>query len=217
MIALGGWIFADLLLGLAMLFFTANTVGSPAPTPTPLPTPNLLATSRATIASLSTAQAPIDALATREAAQATEAANVAGIATENAASGANALATAQAEAAARATELAALQSQQVNAQVTATALAVVAANSVLDPNRQTITIGTDLEGMLANDDEVLADAREVLSTQLSRYPVGCRAGFALISGKAPEIEEGVELARRVEALLREVRPEVFTEATGVEL
>lgn len=47
MIALGGWIFADLLLGLAMLFFTANTVGQPPPTPTPLPTPNLLATERA--------------------------------------------------------------------------------------------------------------------------------------------------------------------------
>jgi len=47
MIALGGWIFADLLLGLAMLFFTANTVGLPPPTPTPLPTPNLLATERA--------------------------------------------------------------------------------------------------------------------------------------------------------------------------
>ena len=61
MIALGGWIFADLLLGLAMLFFTANTVGSPAPTPTPPPTPNLLATSRATIASLSTQQALTDA------------------------------------------------------------------------------------------------------------------------------------------------------------
>ena len=127
------------------------------------------------------------------------------------------LATAQAEAAARATEVAALQAQQVNAQVTATALAVVAANSVLDPNRQTITIQTDLEGMLANDEEALADARDALNTQLSRYPVGCRAGFALISGKAPEIDEGVELARRVEGLLREVRPEVFTEATGVEL
>src|ERR687890_2917009 len=74
MIALGGWIFADLLLGLAMLFFTADTVGSPAPTPTPQPTPNLLATSRATIASLSTAQAlaaanlaALDAVATAEA------------------------------------------------------------------------------------------------------------------------------------------------------
>jgi hypothetical protein len=63
----------------------------------------------------------------------------------------------------------------------------------------------------------VADARDALSTGLSRYPVGCRAGFALISGKAAEIEQGVELARRVEALLREVRPEVFTEATGVEL
>src|SRR3954453_22322548 len=74
MIALGGWIFADLLLGLAMLFFTANTVGSPAPTPTPQPTPNLLATSRATIASLATQHAlaaadlaELDAIATAEA------------------------------------------------------------------------------------------------------------------------------------------------------
>ena len=74
--------------------------------------------------------------------------------------------------------------------MTATALAVVAANSVLDPNRQTITIQTDLDGMLANDEEALADARDELNTQLSRYPVGCRAGFALISGKAPEIDAG---------------------------
>jgi hypothetical protein len=100
--------------------------------------------------------------------------------------------------------------------VTATALAVVAANSVLDPNRQIITIGTDLEGMLTNDEEALADARDALSTQLSRYPVGCRAGFMLISGKAPQIEQGVDLAERVDELLREVRPEVFTETTGVE-
>ncbi len=162
------------------------------------------------------AQATIDALATREAAQATEAANVAAIATENAASGANELATARAEAAARATEVASLQAQQANAQVTATALAVVAANSVLDPNRETITIQTDLDAMLANDEDALDDARNLLSTALSRYPVGCRAGFALISGKAPEIEQGVNLAERIDDLLREVRPEVFTESTGVE-
>jgi hypothetical protein len=163
------------------------------------------------------AQATIDALATREAAQATEAANVAAIATENAASGANDLATAQAAAAARATEVAALQAQQVNAQVTATALAVVAANSVLDPARETITIRTDLNGMLANEEEAVNDARDRLNTQLSRYPIGCRAGFVLISGKAPTIEQGVDLARRADELLREVRGDVFTETTGVEL
>lgn len=47
MIVLGGWLFADLLLGLAMLFFTANTVGQPPPSPTPTATPNLLATAQA--------------------------------------------------------------------------------------------------------------------------------------------------------------------------
>jgi hypothetical protein len=93
---------------------------------------------------------------------------------------------------------------------------VVAANSVLDPTRQSITIQTDLSGMLANDEEALDAARDALNTQLSRFPMGCRAGFVLISGKAPDIEEGVNLARRVDELLGEVRPEVFTEATGVE-
>ncbi len=39
-IALAGWLFADLLLGLAMLFFVFNTVGvRPTPTPGPTPTP----------------------------------------------------------------------------------------------------------------------------------------------------------------------------------
>lgn len=44
MITLGGWLFADLLLGLSMLFLVANTVGAPPPEPTPTPLPNFLAT-----------------------------------------------------------------------------------------------------------------------------------------------------------------------------
>src|SRR5215216_2147929 len=47
MIVLGGWLFADLLLGLAMVFLTANTVGQAEPTPTPTASPNLLATATA--------------------------------------------------------------------------------------------------------------------------------------------------------------------------
>ena len=47
MIVLGGWLFADLLLGLAMLFLTANTVGTAAPSPTPTATPNRLSTAMA--------------------------------------------------------------------------------------------------------------------------------------------------------------------------
>ena len=94
------------------------------------------------------------------------------IATANAESGANDLATARAEAAARGTELANLHAQQVNAQVTATALAVVAANSVLDPNQQSFSIQTDLGGMLNGDDGTLSEARGDLDTALSRFPIG---------------------------------------------
>jgi len=47
MVVLGGWLFADLLLGLAMLFAVATTVGAPPPTPTPTAAPNYLATSEA--------------------------------------------------------------------------------------------------------------------------------------------------------------------------
>ncbi|MEZ4498270.1 MAG: hypothetical protein R2845_16180 [Thermomicrobiales bacterium] len=49
MLVLGGWLFADLLLGLAMLFLAANTFGTPPPEPTPTATPNLLATSEANV------------------------------------------------------------------------------------------------------------------------------------------------------------------------
>jgi hypothetical protein len=44
MVVLGGWLFADLLLGLSMLFLVANTVGSEPPTPTPTPDPDYRAT-----------------------------------------------------------------------------------------------------------------------------------------------------------------------------
>lgn len=50
MFTLGGWLFADLLLGLAMLFAVANTVGQAPPTPTPTATPNLLATAESDLA-----------------------------------------------------------------------------------------------------------------------------------------------------------------------
>jgi uncharacterized cupredoxin-like copper-binding protein len=127
------------------------------------------------------------------------------------------LVAAQATIAAQSTEVAALQAQQANAQVTATALAVVAANSVLDPNRSTITIQTDLAGMLAGNEDALRSARDALTKQLEPYPDNCRAGFVLISGNAPTIEQGIDLARQVDALLREDWPGIFTESTGLEV
>lgn len=78
MITLGGWLFADLLLGLSMLFLVANTVGAPPPEPTPTPLPNYQATAEAQIAQADTeaqqtvaaVQADLDAV--EQAAQATE-------------------------------------------------------------------------------------------------------------------------------------------------
>lgn len=118
--------------------------------------------------------------------------------------------------AAQATQIAELQTALGNARVTATALVVVAVNTVLDPTRQTLTIGTDLAGMLANDEVALTDARTQLSAALARYPIGCRAGFMLISGNAPTIDEGIDLAEQVEALLREFWPDIFDASTGSE-
>ena len=119
--------------------------------------------------------------------------------------------------AAQATRIATLEAALAEMQVTATALVQVAANTVLDPTRQSITIQTDLDGMLSGDADVIAETRTALITQLERYPPGCRAGFMLISGNAPSVEEGVALAQRVETLVREVSPMTFTEATGAEL
>jgi len=50
MFVLGGWLFADLLLGLAMIFAVANTVGQAPPTPTPTASPDLLATADSELA-----------------------------------------------------------------------------------------------------------------------------------------------------------------------
>jgi hypothetical protein len=119
--------------------------------------------------------------------------------------------------AAQATQIAQLQGSIVEAQVTTTALAVVAANTVLDPTRQMVTVQTDLEGMLAGDEEALTQARSALSMELSRFPSDCRAGFILISGKAPTIEEGVDLASRTNELLRASWPAVFDASTGSEV
>ncbi len=116
----------------------------------------------------------------------------------------------------QATRIAELESALSDARVTATALVVVAANTVLDPDRQTVTIQTDLAAVLNGDEAALTDARTQLSTELSRYPIGCRAGFLLISGNAADISQGIDLAERIEDLLREFWPDIFTEATGSE-
>lgn len=106
MITLGGWLFADLLLGLSMLFLVANTVGAPPPEPTPTPLPNYLATAESEIA-----QADLEAEQTVAAIQADlDAAELAVQATEDA----------------QATRDAMTESQRATADAQATEQAVVA-------------------------------------------------------------------------------------------
>lgn len=129
MVVLGGWLFADLLLGLAMLFAVANTVGAPPPEPTPTPLPNYEATAEADIAmqqvsseqtvaalqgqisnaeaAAQAAQATQDAQATREAMTAGEQATADAQATQDAV-------VAQATIEALSTEQAANQSSQAD-------------------------------------------------------------------------------------------------------
>jgi len=118
--------------------------------------------------------------------------------------------------AAQATRIATLEAAVAEAQVTATALVLVAANTVLDPTRQSLTLQTDLPGMLGGEADAVAAAQAELDALLARYPPGCRAGFMLISGNAPSVEDGVALAQRVEQLLREQAPAIVTEATAAE-
>lgn len=106
MITLGGWLFADLLLGLSLLFLVANTVGSGPPEPTPTPMPDYFATAESEIASNQLenqqtvvalesdladsrnanlqAEATTDALATREAMSLSDRATADALATEDA-------------------------------------------------------------------------------------------------------------------------------------
>lgn len=327
---LAGWLFADLLLGLAMLFFTANTVGQSAPTPTPTASPNFLATSEArnaaqateasraltaaeatataqaaaieaanaaatqaalqatqTAAALATeaamsaderatanaqatasaiaAEATLAAFATQEAAQAadideitrqqataaaeataaalaaqatldaqaTQAADVAAIATQNALSGANALATAEAQAAAAQATIDALSANQVASdsavqtaqaqlaaiQATADALATLQALPTptplpqvgIDPTFDPVTMQVDIDGVLDGDEQALDQAREELQREFGSYTAACRAAVVITYGHGPSVAEGVELARRMNALATEEFPAIFAE------
>jgi hypothetical protein len=88
--------------------------------------------------------------------------------------------------------------------------------SNLDATRQTITIQTDLNGVLMNEKAANDDASSALNAQLARFPTGCRAAIMLITGKAPDITTGVDLARTIPELLWDVRPEMFTEDPELE-
>ena len=128
------------------------------------------------------------------------------------------LATAEAEGTAVAATIEALNAINLDLQVNATALAQAALNGSLNPTSASERISVDLKGMLNGDEEAMADARTKLRELMAKYPTPeCRAGFVLISGYAPELKTGVDLAQRIQAILWADNPDVFDdERTGIQ-
>ncbi|MCA9835011.1 MAG: hypothetical protein KC435_13745 [Thermomicrobiales bacterium] len=285
MITLGGWLFADLLLGLSLLFLVANTVSNDPPAPTPTPMPDYFATAESEIASnqlenqqtvvalesdladkenqLDNAQATTDAEATRQARDADESvaaqATIAALSTEQAANAASqdelnsayattvaeatnvasqlqASGTEQAELRAAATEnaahgndaegtIAVLNTTAANAQATTDAAVATsdAANNeilaaqqqaqlnTLDPNAIPETLQVDLNGVIAGDEDALADARDELHRVLDPYADSetCRIGFVLISSRAPELGQGIQLSDAIAAMIPDEFPDLL--------
>ena len=126
------------------------------------------------------------------------------------------LATAEAEGTSVAATIEALNAMNLNLQAEATALAQVALSGSLNPSAVTETIQVDLQGMLNGDEDAMNDARTKLQSVMAKYPAPeCRAGFVLISGAAPTLGDGVNLAQRIEEILWAEYPTVFEdEKTG---
>lgn len=181
MMLLGGWLFADLLLGLAMLFLTSGTAGSPAPTATGTATPNQLATSEARAAQAATEQAENVAMlnatmvSVADSAQATEDAR----ATADAQLANMLTATARADA----TQAAMSDSQQATAAAQATAEALSSEATIA-------AFATEQAQSNANVDQITRD----LATAAAQATLDAQAAQATINAQATEAAEVAAVA-----------------------
>lgn len=162
--------------------------------------------------------------------QGTQQAELEAQATENAASGVNAQGTTvtlENALATRDAEAEASDQTVANAQATsesAVATSDAAENQVLqaqeqaqlntlNPNAVPETINVDLNGVLQGDEDAMADARAQLDSVLAPYlqTESCRVGFVLISGGAPDISQGNDLADRIGTLIESEYPQLLPE------
>ena len=175
------------------------------------------ATQQAEIAAVATEQAAsgADTVATLEALEASNATNASALATSEAelaelessnASSASALATAEAEQAA-------LQARQSELEATATAFANAAPAGSMSPNSVEEIIQVDLSGVLSGDQDAVEEAEQEIAETFQPYvdAENCHAGFVLLSGRAPDIGTGNQIAEEVFELMVSTVPEVFAE------
>ena len=166
-------------------------------------------------------------------AQATEQAEISAIATANADSGANtqatiaaleasqstnadALATAQAQQADFQATIDASETEQTDAEATSAALLAESQSNAISSSSVEEIIQVDLGGVVSGDTGAIEDAEQIISETFQPYvDEDCRAGFVLITSRAPSITEGLALSSAVSELLGSAMPEVFSD-TGTE-
>lgn len=166
MFTLGGWLFADLLLGLAMLFAVANTVGQAPPEPTPTATPNLLATAESELAMAEAANEQ-----TVEALQGQIDSN--SVSAQQTQEAANAIfAQATEEAAAESTRAAMSADERATADAQATEQAAVAQSTIdalatqqADAEQDTASLNNDLATSVAQATEAAESANNLATQQ----------------------------------------------------
>jgi len=158
-------------------------------------------------------------------------AEIAAIATQNAASDANDLATAQAAAAnAQATadvlqanqsvsdaEVSTAQAEAVSIQATlesavatATVLAQQAANAGIDGDYTQVRFQVDAQGLINGDPAAEADAIDAIREAMAPYN-GCKAGVALTFGGG-NLQDGLIVADNINRILAKNFSETFGEA-----
>jgi hypothetical protein len=180
---------------------------------------------------LATSVAQATEMARQVETQGTEQAALEAQATENAESGVNVQGTTTAlenqmatNEAALATTEAQAQQAQANAE-SAQATSDAAENELLqaqeqvqlntlNPNAITVTIQTDLNGVVSGDEDALNDAREELGSVLNPFieAESCRLGFVLISSRAPDINGGIQLSDRIAVMIEEDYPDILPDS-----
>lgn len=181
MIMLGGWLFADLLLGLAMLFLTSGTSGSPLPTPTGTATPNQLATSQVRAALTATVQAGNVAMLNETVESAADSA----IATENA------RATEDAQLANMLTATA--RADQTRAAMSDSQAATAAAQATSEALSSEATIAAFATEQAQSDADVNQITRD-LATAAAQATIDARSSQATIDAQATQAAEVAEIA-----------------------
>ncbi len=161
--------------------------------------------------SLNAQLATQQALATLEAATGLDNQGTIAALQDQIASNDSSLATSQAQSSSAQSTSQALQQQQVASQATAGALQQQVAASSLNPVSVEETIQVDLSGVLANNASAISDAKGELDRVFAKYVNGqtCQVGFALISSRAQELGQGVQLSDAIAGLIQSELPQIL--------